>query len=162
MKKYIKEFLVALFLIWTMSSAISYFRSPKQDTLSIPNLQGILLNNRPFVYKKNKPLVIHFWATWCPTCKLESANIERLSKAYQVLTIAVDTSEEKIKHSMHKNALHFQVLQDKEGVWAKKFHVEAFPTTFIYDAQGQLVFTEVGYMTTVGLFSRMKWLENTK
>jgi len=35
-----------------------------------------------------------------------------------------------------------------------------FPTTFFYDATGNLAFIEVGYTTEVGLEARMQWLEN--
>jgi thioredoxin-related protein len=55
--------------------------------------------------------------------------------------------------------LDFNVLNDRGGVWSKKFKIEVFPTTFIYDAKGTLRFTEVGYMTTAGLLARLEWIE---
>jgi thioredoxin-related protein len=57
---------------------------------------------------------------------------------------------------MHEKGLSFRVLNDSEGMWAKQFNVEAYPTTFIYDASGELKFTEVGYTSTVGLLARIK------
>ncbi len=55
--------------------------------------------------------------------------------------------------------LNFKVINDVEGVWAKRFKVEAYPTTFIYDSKGELRFTEVGYTTTAGLLARLKMIE---
>lgn len=52
--------------------------------------------------------------------------------------------------------LSFHVVNDSEGVLAKQFHVEAYPTTFIYNAKGELQFTEVGYTSTAGLLARIK------
>lgn len=104
--------------------------------------------------------MIHFWATWCPTCKLEASNIEAVSKAYDVLTIAVNSgSDAKIKSYMKERDLTFRVINDVDGKWAKQFHVEAYPTTFVYDASGELKFTEVGYTSTAGLLARLKMSE---
>ncbi len=43
----------------------------------------------------NKPILLHFWATWCPTCKFEAPNIEKVSKDYEVITIAVQSGTKK-------------------------------------------------------------------
>jgi thioredoxin-related protein len=60
---------------------------------------------------------------------------------------------------MKKHQLHFKVLNDYDGSWAKRFNVTVFPTTFIYDSSGELRFSEVGYTTTAGLLARMKLVE---
>jgi thioredoxin-related protein len=76
------------------------------------------------------------------------------------LTIAVNSgANEKVKAYLKQKDFTFKVLNDKEGVWAQRFSVEAFPTTFLYDSKGELKFTEVGYTTTAGLLARMALLE---
>ena len=106
-------------------------------------------------------MVVHFWAIWCPTCKLEAANIESISKNHEVITIAVGSGDnEKINAYMKNKGLSFKVINDNDGTWAKKFKVEAYPTTFIYDSKGKLRFTDVGYTTTAGLLARLKMSEN--
>jgi thiol-disulfide isomerase/thioredoxin len=93
-------------------------------------------------------------------CKLEAQNIESLSKEYDVLTIAVNSgTNEEVKAYMKERGLTFKVFNDKEGAWTKKFKVEMFPTTFIYDGKGELKFTEVGYTTTAGLLARLAVLK---
>ena len=105
-----------------------------------------------------KPLLLHFWATWCPTCKLEAANIQSLSQEYSVLTIAVKSgSDEKINRYLKEHDLDFKVINDSQGLLSQQFSVPAFPTTFIYDKEGKLRFTEVGYTSTWGLYRRMWW-----
>jgi hypothetical protein len=56
---------------------------------------------------------------------------------------------------MKENKLTFRVLNDAKGIWAKKFKVQAYPPSFIYDANATLKFTEVGYTSTVGLMGRL-------
>jgi len=100
--------------------------------------------------------MIHFWAIWCPICKLENPNIDEIAKDYDVITIAVQSgSKEEIQAYLNQHELHFKVVDDKDGFYAKKFNITVFPTTLIYDKEGRLKFSEVGYTTTAGLYSRM-------
>lgn len=119
----------------------------------------LVSNALPSVYLVNYTFFI-FYKTSCPACKLEAPNIETVSKEYEVLSIAVNSgSDEKVKAYMQEHGLSFNVLNDADGVWAKQFKIEVYPTTFIYDAKGKLRFTEVGYTTTAGLLARLEWVE---
>jgi thiol-disulfide isomerase/thioredoxin len=159
-KKLLKELLMGVVLIFIFSNIISYLRQPELSSTRLPERTVTLLDGSAYTLKPGKPVVIHFWATWCRVCKMEVANIESLSKAYDVLTIAVNSGDDKeVSAYMQTHGLHFRVLNDTNGSWAKQFKVEAFPTTFIYDSSGELRFSEVGYTTTAGLLARMKLLE---
>ncbi len=143
-------------LVFVLSNVISYIRKPTLDSAQLPPLEVNLIDGSEFKVSTGKPLLIHFWATWCPTCKLEAANIERVSKSYEVLTVVVNSgSDGDIQTYMKENKLTFRVLNDAKGIWAKKFKVQAYPTSFIYDANATLKFTEVGYTSTVGLMGRL-------
>ncbi len=156
----IKEITIALVLLFIVSQLISYIRAPDLGSNQLPHIEATLVDGSFFSTKKGKPLLIHFWALSCPACKLEAPNIETVSKEYEVLTIAINSgSNENIQAYMQEHGLHFRVLNDTEGVWSKAFKIEVFPTTFIYDAKGQLRFTEVGYTTTAGLLARLEWVE---
>ncbi|MGC9350434.1 MAG: protein disulfide oxidoreductase, partial [Sulfurovum sp.] len=116
-------------------------------------IDGTSFNSRDLA---GKPLIVHFWTTWCPTCKAEATNIEAISEEHEVVSIAVNSgSNSLLKKYMRENGYHFRVVNDAEGRWAEIFHVEVFPTTFIFDSKGKLRFTEVGYTTTLGLKGRL-------
>ncbi len=160
LKSILKELTIGAIVIFILSNIISYVRKPELTSTLLPQVEVILLNTSTYSLKKGKPVVIHFWATWCKVCKLEAQNIETLSKQYEVLTIAVNSGEdEQIKAYLKERGLTFNVLNDVEGTWAKQFNVEVFPTIFIYDRAGELRFTEVGYTTTAGLLARLKFLD---
>ena len=157
LKKILKEVVMMGSILFILTNIISYIRKPTLDNNQIPTQTFTLIDGTTYSLKIGKPLLIHFWATWCPTCKLEAANIQSIAKEYEVLTIAVNSGENsKIKAYMKEKDLHFPVVNDSNGKWAQQFHVEAYPTTFIYDGKGALKFTEVGYTTTVGLMARLK------
>jgi len=155
-----KEIVIGIIILFVMSNLISYVRKPELESNTLPKIEAKLLDGSYYAVQKGKPLVIHFWATWCPTCKLEAGNIQSISEKYEVLTVAVNSGEQsKIEAYMKERGLTFKVLNDHDGKWAGQFKVEAFPTTFIYDGKGKLKFTEVGYTTTAGLLARLKMID---
>jgi len=156
-KNIVKEIVIFVLIIFVASNIISYMRKPSLDSEQIPSLDVVLLDGSKFNKVEGKALVVHFWADWCKVCSVEAQNIETISKEYEVLTIAVNSgSDEKIKAYMREKNLTFKVLNDNDGKWAEKFKVQVFPTTFIYNSQENLKFTEVGYTTTAGLVMRLK------
>lgn len=155
-KKYIKELVVFIVFLAIVSNVVSYYRSIdlNKEKLDIKNIE--LIDGSDYLIPKDKPILVHFWATWCPVCKLEASNIEKISKDYEVITIAVQSgNKEEIKSYLKEHELTFKVVNDKNGFYSKKFNIKVFPTSFIYDKNKNLKFTEVGYTSTVGLYSRM-------
>ncbi|MEA3352972.1 MAG: protein disulfide oxidoreductase [Campylobacterota bacterium] len=157
-KKYTREFL--LFIIWlvVISNIISIYKSQdlNKERLTINNFT--LIDGTNYKVASNKPILLHFWATWCPTCKMEASNIDTISKDYELITVAVQSGEDKkIKTYMKENNLSFKVINDNSGLLSQKFNIEVFPSTFIYDKDKNLLFSEVGYTSSFGLKLRMFW-----
>lgn len=162
LKKVLKELFVTAFTLFVILNMISYFQKPELSSDTLPNIDVTLLDGSRFSSSsaEGKPLIIHIWGSWCRVCRLEAENIERVSERYNVLSIAVNSgSDETVKAYMKEKGLSFKVLNDTKGEWAKKFKVEVFPTTFVYDGKGKLQFTDVGYTTTAGLLARAKLAE---
>ncbi|WP_457749756.1 redoxin domain-containing protein [Sulfurimonas sp.] len=158
-KQYIKEIIYFIIITTLFANAMSLYRSQDltKEPLNIKNLQ--LINNTKYKIPNKKPILIHFWATWCPTCKLEAANINFLAKHFEVLTIAVKSgNNSEIKQYLKEHHYTFKVVNDKNGILSHKFKITAFPTTFIYDKNHHLALNEVGYTSTFGLFLRMWWV----
>ena len=55
-----------------------------------PIINDVLLSGDQLDLKQyaGKPVLVHFWATWCPVCKFENDNVDAVSKDYAVITIA--------------------------------------------------------------------------
>lgn len=155
-----KELISTIFLVFIIANAFSYFRAPDIQDKNLPHISSFLTNHELFSTQdfRNQPVLIHFWATWCPTCKIEAANIQDISEEYNVLTIAVKSgSDKEINTYLQNNDLDYNVINDEKGVLAQDFLVQAYPTTFIYNKNNTLSFTEVGYTSTWGLKFRMWW-----
>ena len=158
-KHFTKEIFLTLLVITILANSISLYKSQDLNKKPLRQTSFKLIDNTNYTLKKDKPLLLHFWATWCPTCKLEADNIQRLSKHYQVLSIAVKSGNNTaIEKYMQERGFDFAVVNDKDAALAHKFHINAFPTTFIYDKNHHLKFSEVGYTSTLGLYLRMLWV----
>lgn len=160
-KKYLKEGLIFILMLIIALNAISYYNSLdlNKEKLTIQSFK--LLDDSLYIVPNDKPVLIHFWATWCPTCKLESSNIEKISKDYEVITIAVQSgTKEEIEKYLDEHKLSFKVVNDKDGYYSQMFNIKAFPSTFIYDKNKNLKFSEVGYTSTAGLYARMMLINN--
>ena len=152
------EIFIFVLVMTIFSNVISLYKSKDLNKTQFNIRNTTLMNGSTFKVEEGKPLLVHFWATWCPTCKLEASNINAIAKDYQVLTIAVKSgSINDITHFLNENNLQMNVIRDIKGYEARMFKVVAYPTTFIYDKNGNLVFSDVGYTTTWGLWLRMWW-----
>lgn len=128
-----------------------------------PSLQGmLLLDGKPLVMspeQAGKPVLVHFWATWCPICKTEQASIERLaSDHFNVITVAMQSgTSESVARFMAEQKLSFPVLNDASGITSAEWGVHAVPASFIVDGEGKIRFVEIGFTTEMGLRLRL-WL----
>ena len=160
-KKFLKETIVTLILAYILVSVIGYFKKPELSFNTLPSMTIPMVDGGEFQSSAyhDKPLIVHFWATWCPTCKLEISNFNTLAKSYNLITIAVQSgSNEELEKFMKEKGLQFPLINDRNGVLAKKFAITAYPTTFIFDKDGKVAFSEVGYSSTWGMKLRMWWL----
>lgn len=108
--------------------------------------------------RDKQPMLVHFWASWCPICKAEQGTIESLSKDYPTLTIAMQSGgDAEVLQHLRKENLSFPVLNDPDSIISRQWGVRAVPASFVIDTQGRIRFVEVGYTTYIGLRLRL-WL----
>ena len=109
-----------------------------------------------------KVVLIDFWATWCGPCREALPHIQRISKEFNgqplvVLSVSMDTDEEKWKSFVAKNGMTW--LQYRDGYFtgpiAMRFAVNAIPATFSIDADGVLEDQHVGDANIEGKLKKM-------
>ena len=157
-KKYAKELLLFFIVMTVFANALSLYRSLDLNKSRFDISTVTLLDDVKYTLDKDKPILIHFWATWCPVCKAEADNIQTISENFQVITIAVKSgSDSKLQEYLNSRDLNYRVINDSNGKISSKFDISIFPTTIIYDKNGEVVFSDVGYTSTFGLWLRMWW-----
>ena len=101
---------------------------------------------------KGKIVFLNFWATWCPPCRAEMPDIQKLYErsprdgkdAVIVLGVAApklggEKDEAGIKAFMDKNGYAYPVLMDKKGKLFEAYDIRAIPTTYLIDRDGNII-----------------------
>lgn len=94
---------------------------------------------------RGKIIVVNAWATWCPPCVAEMPSLNRLQEQrggedFQVVTISLDNTKEKITEFFTKNDItNLPDLHDGTYEINGKLRLPGLPTTVIYDRQGHEV-----------------------
>jgi cytochrome c biogenesis protein CcmG, thiol:disulfide interchange protein DsbE len=111
---------------------------------------------------RGQPVVLNFWASWCPPCKAEMPALQAVSLAYegQAVVLAVNAANQDLSANalafLSQNSLTFPVLFDRDGTAQRLYSVQSLPTTFFIDAVGKIRDLVVGGpMTEAGLRSRI-------
>ena len=98
---------------------------------------------------KGKPLIINFWATWCPPCRGEMPEFDaldkELKKSGEAVLLAVNLTDgrretpERVAEFIKETGYGMTVLLDETQEAASFFGVRYIPTTFVLDKDGNLV-----------------------
>jgi thiol-disulfide isomerase/thioredoxin len=97
-----------------------------------------------------KPLLIEFWATWCPLC---AALMPRLDSAYSrhkntvdfvAVAVAVNQSPASVRRHLAKQPQPFSFLWDANGGAVRAFQAPSTSYIVLLDAKGKVVYTGVG------------------
>ncbi len=128
---------------------------------SAPDISARLITGEVFeLAKQQKPLLIHFWASWCPVCELEHSSVQSLADDYNVVTIASwSGGADEVASYLDQQGVNMPVIVDEDGELARLYGVKAVPASFFVDAGQQVRMVERGYTTETGMRLRLWWLE---
>lgn len=95
---------------------------------------------------KGKMVMLNFWASWCPPCRVEMPHMETYYQEYkdgeniEILAVNMTTlergSKEKVGEFVDKHGLTFPILMDEEGDVKDLYKVMVYPTTYIINPEG--------------------------
>jgi thiol-disulfide isomerase/thioredoxin len=104
------------------------------------------------------PGIIYFWAQWCGICGMMQSAISAVGLDYPQLTVALRSgTDSAVAEYLHNKQLPWSVVNDPQGEIAGLYGVKAVPALFFYNADGNIVFTSVGFTSELGLRIRA-WL----
>ena len=100
---------------------------------------------------RGKVVLLNFWASWCPPCRLEMPSIERLyqlkmKRPFMVLGINQGETSENAFASLglFKPMPTFPILLDSKSQVAKSYAVQGLPSSFLIDKDGRIVMRAEG------------------
>jgi thiol-disulfide isomerase/thioredoxin len=98
---------------------------------------------------KGKVVFLNFWATWCGPCRLEMPSMENLYSRFkdqglEILAVNSGEGRNDVASFMKSNKLNFPAALDESGAISRQYGVQAIPTTFIIDREGEIISRVVG------------------
>jgi cytochrome c biogenesis protein CcmG/thiol:disulfide interchange protein DsbE len=96
------------------------------------------------------PVIINFWASWCPPCRAEMPALQYASSQFtgKITFVGLDTQDEASAGLAfaHSRGVTYPLASDNAQVWSA-YGVYGLPTTFFLSADGRIVGKQVGGMT---------------
>lgn len=117
-----------------------------------------------------KPVILNFWATWCPPCRSELPAFDKLYRQYgnEVSFMMIDLTDgyretvEGVKKFISENGYTFPVYYDTEGSVAEAYNVSSIPFTVAVGRNGNIVGTHLGAMSEAALEKLIKTVKEAE
>ncbi len=139
--------------------AVQWWQSRDLVQNDAPPLVGLFVDGSPFQLRQlDGPVLVHFWAEWCPICRLEQDSVDAIAQDHQVVTIATTSgTPEEVQAFLLAHGLTMPTIVDEDGELARSWGVKGVPATFIVDSDRRIAHASQGFSTGIGLRLRL-WL----
>ncbi len=112
----------------------------------LPDLDGELHGLDEY---RGKPVIVNFWATWCPPCRAEMPAMNRAwarieKEGIAMVAINVGEDEDTVFSFTGDVPIDFPIWLDRDGEAVGAWPVRGLPTTFVLDPKGRIVYRAIG------------------
>jgi peroxiredoxin len=111
------------------------------------------LDGKPWTLKeqRGKVVLLNFWATWCPPCRKEMPDLEKLYQQFKdqglVILAISDEDASKVRPFIAQQKVTYPILLDPGRKVNGLFQIQGIPKTFVYDRNGKLVAQSIDMRT---------------
>ena len=96
-------------------------------------------------------VMLNFWATWCPPCRAEMPDMQKVYDEAAVTILAVnmtgtESGEDVVVEFVDDFELTFPILMDETSDIMNTYEIQAYPTTYMIDSNGRIQFVALGAM----------------
>jgi DsbE subfamily thiol:disulfide oxidoreductase len=128
-------------------AAIDYSVIPKMEpmkdkpsapdfTLTTPDGKKVSLKDY-----RGKVVFLNFWATWCPSCRTEMPDMDKLYREYkakglEIVAVNVKDKKEDALKFVSSMKLTYPILLDPEGEAGLLYGAWGMPATYLIDRKG--------------------------
>lgn len=139
-----------LLILLTCLLMLPGLASAVQPGQQLVPFKGTTLDGKPFDLAPSigaKPVMIIFWASWCPSCAGEVPKVNRLAKTYRdrgmefvAVNVGFNDSVERANAFLRKNGMNYPAIFDGSGKITQPYALLGVPTVIIADKKGVVRF----------------------
>ncbi len=138
-------------------------------TLPVLGTAGVVTDTVRLHDLAGAPVVLVFWASWCPSCQTDAALIEGLHADYAekgLRVVGVNFGRldhiDRARAFVDRYALTYAQLRDESGDVANAYRISGVPTLIFIDAKGVIRKVQYGNATEHGLDASVRLIRNWK
>ena len=133
---------VILALLLCLALPCSTLAAPSVPALNLAGLTDMLAKN------KGKVIMLNFFATWCPPCRVEIPELVSVRKKYAekdvlIISLSLDEDAKVVPPFVEKMKMTYPVFMADRDI-AKTFKISQIPHNAFYSRDGQLILSEPG------------------
>jgi thiol-disulfide isomerase/thioredoxin len=129
-----------------------------------PEFSGHLVDGQSFdlaawrAVHAGRPVLLYFWAEWCPICKTTAGNVTNVSADWPVTSIAIQSGPaEQVAGVMAAKGYRWPTLPDPAAAILRQFGLAGTPAFVVINPAGDVRFVSLGYTSELGLRLRLWW-----
>jgi thiol-disulfide isomerase/thioredoxin len=120
-----------------LAACLCGFASAGSDAFDISHYRG-------------RVVVVDFWASWCKPCRQSMPWLNEMRSRYAssglvVVGINVDAERADAERFLKDTPVEFEIFFDPRGELARRFDLKGMPSTLVFDRNGTLVETHIGF-----------------
>jgi peroxiredoxin len=113
---------------------------------------------------RGERIMLNFWATWCPPCRAEMPDMQRLYEEEDVVILGVnmtdsESSEEEVAEFVDDFGLTFPIPMDQDGNLMETYQIAAYPTSYMIDSNGRIQFVSLGAMNHEQMLQQLEAMD---
>lgn len=135
--------MIAMFFLGLAVACLAQAGIAKPPDFSATDIAGQSLKLSDL---KGKVVLLDFWATWCPPCRVEIPNLLEIyrqfkNKKFVLLSVSLDRDIPLARQFVKEKEMNWLHVIDREssGRIASLYEIEYIPATFIIDGKGKIV-----------------------
>lgn len=112
---------------------------------------------------RGEKVLVNFWATWCPPCRAEMPDLQKVHEEKDVVILGINLTETKTETEdvdpfIEEFGITFPILLDEDSEVSTQYQISPIPTNFLIDSQGiihNVAYGAVNYDLLVQEFDKM-------
>ena len=146
-----KPSFLRLLILLTCLLFVPGLSSAAQPGQQLIPFKGTDMDGKPFDLAQSigsKPVMLVFWASWCPTCATEVPKVNRLAQKYRdrgmafvSVNVGFNDSVERAQAFIRKTGMNYPALFDGSGTITEPYKLLGVPTVIIADKKGVVRFS---------------------